>query len=415
MKISENPLKFIARGSTMKVSGIICEYNPFHNGHLHHIQETRRNGATHIVAVMSGNFVQRGDLAIIDKLSRARTAVKNGVDLVIELPVPYCLSSAENFAAGGVWLLNSLGAVDEISFGSECGNIDKMLEALSVMKKVKAEKDNEIRSIMEKGYTYPRALCSVMSCVDAHAAAILSEPNNTLGIEYLHALQASGSRIRPFTVKRSGAGHNDSSADGNSASAGYIRNLIADREIYNIGKYMPENSADTVRAAISAGETASLNRLERVILYKLRTSSIKEISGLSDIGQGLENRIYNARSAGSLEELFYTVKTKRYTLARIKRMILSLLIGITADDMTHMPPYGRILAMNENGREILARAKGKAVIPYAVSLARLSQRNRLSERFAELEGRASDIYGLALDNIMSAQNDFRAKIMIDME
>ncbi len=399
----------------MKVSGIICEYNPFHNGHLHHIQETRRNGATHIVAVMSGNFVQRGDAAIMDKLTRARLAVKNGADLVIELPVPYCLSSAENFAAGGVWLLNSLGVVDELSFGSECGDIGKMQDSLSVMQKVKEEKENEIRSIMEKGYTYPRALCSVMSGVDAHAAAILSEPNNTLGIEYLHALKASGSRIKPFTVKRSGAGHNDSQAEGNSASASIIRSIIGEGNIQGIERYMPANCAEAVRNAVSSGETASLSRLERVILYKLRTSSIKEISELSDIGQGLENRIYSARSAGSLEELLYTVKTKRYTLARIKRIILSLLIGITAEDMTHMPPYGRILAMNENGREILAEAKGRAVIPYAVSLAKLAQRNRVSARFAELEGRASDVYGLALDNIMSAQNDFRAKIMIDME
>ena len=173
----------------MKISGIICEYNPFHNGHLYHIRETKKNGATHIVAVMSGNFVQRGDTAIMDKLERARLAVRSGADLVIELPVQYCLSSAENFASGAVWLLNSLGAVEELSFGSECGDIEMLQKALDAVELTAMTHSDEIRSIMEKGYTYPRALTSVINGTAPDMAEIVAEPNNLLAIEYMRALK----------------------------------------------------------------------------------------------------------------------------------------------------------------------------------------------------------------------------------
>ncbi|MBR5164335.1 MAG: nucleotidyltransferase family protein [Ruminococcus sp.] len=400
----------------MKISGLICEYNPFHNGHLYHINETRKNGATHIVSVMSGSFVQRGDVAIMDKLARARLAVRSGVDLVIELPVQFSLASAENFAAGAVWLLNCLGAVDELSFGSECGDIDKLSKALEMVDEIAETRASDISDIMEKGYTYPRALTSVLSGVYPNAAAIVSEPNNTLAIEYLRALKTLRSPMKPFTVRREGASHDSGVSEGGYASASYIRErILAGADISELTEIMPEMWAKAVAEAEAKGGIAKLERLERVMLYKLRMASPEEIAQISDIAQGLENRIYGARMAGSLEELFGTVKTKRYTMARIKRILLSLLIGITREDMTHMPPYGRILAFNERGREILAAAKGKAVLPYGSSLAKLSQTNRVTRRFAELEGRASDIYGLALDTVTSAADDYRAKIAIDLE
>ncbi len=401
----------------MKISGIVCEYNPFHNGHLYHINKTRKNGATHVVAVMSGNFVQRGDTAIMDKLDRARLAVKSGADLVIELPVQYSLSSAEFFATGAVWLLNSLGVVDELSFGSECGDTDMLARTLEVSGRAAAERKDEIRSIMEKGYTYPRALNSVISGMSSEAASVISEPNNLLAIEYMRALKSFNSPIKPYTVKRTSAAHDSVAPTDEYASASYIRELISKgvSGADAIGAYTTSIWADEVAKAVRNGETADINRLERVILYKLRTASVKEIANLHDVGQGLEHRIYGARMAGSLEELLFTVKTKRYTMARIRRILLSLLIGINKQDMTHLPPYGRILAINERGREILAAAKGKATLPYATSIAKLSQKNSTSRRFAELEIRASDIYGLALDTVNSAQKDYKAKIMLDLE
>ena len=397
----------------MKVSGIICEYNPFHNGHLYHIRKTRENGATHIAAVMSGNFVQRGDTAIMDKLERARLAVRSGADLVIGLPVQYSLASAENFASGAVHLLDSLGAVDELSFGSECGDTRKLLKAMETVDLAALTHADEIKSIMEKGYTYPRALNSVVNGYDPEAAAVIAEPNNTLAVEYLRALKRSGSAMEPFTVMREKAAHDGTEASDGFASASMLREMIENGE--SIDSFTTEEWAAAVRNAVKNGETASMSRLERVILYKLRTCSVEEIAQICDVGQGLEHRIYGARMAGSLDELLFTVKTKRYTMARIRRIMLALLIGITKTDMKQLPPYGRILAFNERGREILARAKGSAVIPFGSSIAKLSQLGDTAERFAELEIRASDIYGLALDTVTSAQKDYRAKIMIDME
>ncbi len=400
----------------MKVSGIICEYNPFHNGHLYHIRETRKNGATHIVAVMSGNFVQRGDTAVMDKLERARLAVRSGADLVIELPVQYCLASAEKFAEGAVWLLNSLGIVDELSFGSECGDTAKLAAALKKVDEVSVSHADEIRTIMEKGYTYPRALSSVINGIDESVGDVIEEPNNLLAIEYMRALKRFSSPIKPFTVKRSIAQHDSMTAENGYASASLIREKISIAHGADlIRDYTTTLWADAVEKAVRSGETADISRLERILLYKLRTSSVQEISRISDVGQGLENRIYGAKMAGSLEELLFTVKTKRYTMARIRRIMLCLLIGITKSDMTHMPVYGRILAINERGREILAAAKGKAGIPFATSISKLSQINSVARRFAELEIRASDIYGLALETVNSAQKDYRAKIMIDFE
>lgn len=400
----------------MKISGIICEYNPFHNGHLHQIMETRKNGATHIVAVMSGNFVQRGDVAVMDKHTRAKLAVRSGIDLVIELPVQFCLSSAENFAAGAVYLLNSLGAVEELSFGSECGDVGLLLKALDTVEMTAISKASIIRSIMEKGYTFPKALNSVINASDPEIAALITLPNNMLAIEYLRALKKFASPIEPFTVVRKSAPHDSSQPDGSFASSSFIReNIMLRKGDFRIDNYTPRLWADAIKNDLTAGRIASLKNLERVILYKLRNTSPQEIASINDVGQGLEYRIFNSRNASSFEELIYTVKTKRYTMARIKRIMLSLLIGIRSDDMTNMPPYGRILAFNDRGREILAQAKNYASIPYAASIAKLSHMSELSGRFAELEQRASDVYGLSLDRIGSAQDDIRAKIMLDME
>ncbi len=185
----------------MKISGVVCEYNPFHNGHLHHIAETRKNGADRIVCVMSGNFVQRGDTAVIDKFKRADLAVRCGVDLVLELPVQYCLSTAEYFAKGAVRILDALGVVDEISFGSECGDIAKLKETMEAADH--AADSEKLLKFMKTGYTYPKALNAALAYISPNAAEILSEPNNVLAVEYLRALKYFDSNIKPFTVKRS--------------------------------------------------------------------------------------------------------------------------------------------------------------------------------------------------------------------
>lgn len=401
----------------MKVSGIICEYNPFHNGHLHHIRETRKNGATHIVAVMSGNFVQRGDVAVMDKLERANLAVKSGADLVIELPVQYCLSSAENYAMGAVHLLNSLGCVNELSFGSECGDIAKLIKAAEVSEKIKAEKSEEILRIMKMGYTYPRALSSVIKGIDPEVSEIVSSPNNTLAIEYLRALKGTSSKMVPFTVKRESVEHDSPYPSGEFASASWIRERLSTNSLSVAAaiRYMPEVWVEALTRAKREGKLASLENLERVMLYKLRSSSPAEIANVYDVAQGLEHRIYDARNSGSLDELLFNVKNKRYTMARVKRILLSLLVGITKEDMKVLPPYGRILGINFRGTDILGMAKKNASIPFDTSIKKLGGMSPAAKRFADLEIQASDLFGLALSTLGSAESDYRAKISIDME
>ncbi len=367
----------------MKISGIVCEYNPFHNGHLHHIAETRKNGADKIICVMSGNFVQRGDTAVLDKFRRADLAVRCGADLVLELPVQYCLSSAEFFARGAVRILDALGAVDELSFGSECGDIAKLSETAGAVGSI--ADSEKLSELMKNGYTYPRALSAVLADISPNTAEIISEPNNVLAIEYLRALKYFGSNIKPFTVKRSAIMHDSEKTSENMASASYIRSHMAEAE-----SYVPPIWADALN-----DETTNIKNLESAILYRVRTASVEEISEINDAGQGLAQRIYAARNEASFGELLEAVKSKRFTMARIRRVILSLLIGIKKSDMAELPSYIRVLALNEGGREILAAAKKKAVLPWGTSLAKLSEKSAAAKRFAELESRAADIYALA--------------------
>lgn len=380
----------------MKVSGIVCEYNPFHNGHLYHIEKTRENGATHIVCVMSGNFVQRGDVAVLDKFTRAELAVRSGADLVIELPVSYCLSSAENFARGAVYLLDSLGCIDEISFGSESGDIEEIISAMNKADEfVQSEK---IRELIGKGFTYPRALSEILMKTNRKSAEIISEPNNILAVEYMRALKYFKSGIKPFTVKRLGAMHDSSETSQEFASASYIR-----EHLESARDFVPEIWADALKSG-----TANIRHLERAILYKIRTADDEEIWKISD-SRGLIERIYG-NTAQSLDELFESVKSKNCTMAKVKRVILSLLIGISKIQIQCLPPYARVLAFNEKGKEILTLTKKTKKIPVGTSLAKLGRLNCDAHYFAELESMATDIYSLAWEKIRPVEQDYRKKI-----
>lgn len=382
----------------MKVSGIVCEYNPFHNGHAYHIEETRKNGATHIVCIMSGNFVQRGDLAVLDKFTRAELAVRSGADLVIELPVAYCLSSAEIFARGAVYLLDSLGCVDEISFGSECGDMCKIISAMNIADEV--SKTEAVRMFREYGYTYPRAVSEILREIDKEAAEIISEPNNILAVEYLRALQYFKSDIKPFTIKRSGALHDSKETSQEFASASYIR-----EHLESARKFVPEIWADALES-----DTADMKYLERAVLYKIRTADDEEIWEISD-SRGLDKRIYG-NTAQSLDELFESVKSKNCTMAKVKRVILSLLIGIKGNDVAGFPSYARVLAFNGRGKEVLSLTKKTKKIPVGTSLAKLGGLSCDASRSAKLEARATDIYSLAWEKIQPTEQDYRKKMEI---
>ncbi len=387
----------------MKITGIVCEYNPIHNGHLYHIEQTRKNGATHIIAVMSGNFVQRGETAVMDKFTRSALALKGGADLVIEIPAVYCLSSAEFYARGAVSIMNSLGCVDEISFGSECGDIDMLRTAAEAVRSVDREL---VTKKMKGGMTYPAALCDVLHEKYSDISAVTASPNNILAIEYLNALKLLESGIRPFTVCRYGAGHDSEYAEGSFASASYIRKNVDEAD-----RFIPEYVMSEYRRCLIDGKLSDMSRLERVILYRLRMADLKELQTVPDVGQGLEYRLMQSASEKTLDGLLERLKTKRYTMARLKRILLNLTIGITKDDLKILPPYARVLAFNERGREILSRCK-ESRIPVSTSLSRLSASGYEAERFAFLEGRASDVYGLSLEDAGSKEDDFRASVRI---
>lgn len=392
----------------MKISGIICEYNPFHNGHLYHIEQTRKNGATHIVALMSGNFVQRGDVAVLNKFERAKTAVRCGADLVIELPVAYCLSSAETYAKGAMYILKGLGCVDELSFGSECGDLSLLTAAVKAS--YACAKLPELEDLMKLGNSYPKALQILIrqNCGD-EIGKLFSYPNNTLAIEYLKAMVAVKLKIQPFTVKRNEM-HDALTTSGSIASASLIRQMMESNSD-DFDELVPEDSSDAISASAGAGMVARFEHLERVLLYKLRTAQAEEIAALPEVGQGLENRILLARNETSLESMLLAIKSKRYPMSRIRRILLDLLIGIKPEDTQNPPPYGRILAISERGRDILSAAKQAGTkLPYGTSLAKLAELGDAHRACAELEARATSIYGLAQRRIAPADADYKAMI-----
>ena len=396
-------------GEEMKISGIICEYNPFHNGHLYHIKKTRENGATHIVAVMSGNYVQRGDVAIINKFDRAKAAVKAGVDLVIELPVAYSLSTAEVFARGSLYILNALGCVDELSFGSECGHLESLYAA--VQASISCSKLPELKKKLEEGMSYPNALKELINTqYGVTVASLFDGPNNLLAIEYIKALVLLNSKIKPFTVQRKSAMHDSNTYSGNISSASYIRQCLFEDNDYS--EFIRVETMELIRNKKRKGQIASVSNLERIILYKLRNITEEELRDIPDIGQGLENRIIAAKGSTSLNDLLVAIKTKRYPMARIRRILMCAIIGINKRDLAEPPPYGRILALNERGCDILSEARDKSTIPFATSLAKLAETGDVARRYTELESRSTDIYSLAMSEIQPSGIDYRAKIGI---
>ncbi len=400
----------------MKTYGIICEYNPFHNGHIYQIEETRKQGADHIVAIMSGNYVQRGDVAMIDKFARAKIAVNNGVDLVVEMPVVYSLSSANFFARAGVMMLGALGCVDGISFGSECGDIELLKNA--AMASINASKPEKVKPLMEQGMSYPQAVQQLIALeYGPIIASVFDSPNNTLAVEYLKAIKLLGLEFETYTVKRKGAEHDSLTHEENIASGTLIRQMTEDGE--DISAYVPKDMAELAAEYDDKEMLAYFDNLERELLYVIRSSIPPTIVECPDVDPGLANLIFRAGvDATSLDEFFEAVGTRRYTAARIRRILLNMYINIKASDLMIMPPYGRVLAFNERGAEILKAAKEKAegnkyAIPFGTSMKEFVELKRPPvSRFADISNRATNLYSLASRTIRPCAEDFTAKIEI---
>ncbi len=382
----------------MKTAAIICEYNPFHYGHKYQLEQTRAAGATHIVAVMSGNFTQRGDAAIFDKYSRAETALLNGADLVLELPTRFSLSAAEGFARGAVSIIEALGCVDMLSFGAECGGLAALREAAGASEY--ALHTEEFAEYMRKGQSFPAALAAVVKeYYTDDVYEVLSSPNNTLAVEYLKALDDIGSGIQPLVIQRSGAAHDSDDEDSGYVSASLIRKRILAGEDWS--QLAPACNAPA----------ADIKLLERAILAKLRSMKPAEFESVYDAAQGLGERLYKAaRKATTLEELYFLAKTKRYTMARIRRAVLCAFLDIDKKTLIEPPAYIRILGMNGRGREILAAAQ--CGLPIDTSLKALMKQSREAHRQGALEERCGDIYSLAFQKPRPCGCEFTSKPVI---
>ena len=394
----------------MKISGIICEYNPLHNGHLYHLEQVRRGGAEGIVAVMSGNFVQRGDAALLDKFTRARLAIEGGVDLVLELPVPYALAPARlrhgrrgtsdgsGECAGDLFRQRVRGHSPALTGGTGVSGLQDRLRRCHG------------RLSPFRLFLSGSALPDGRAALRGRTAAVLRSPNNTLAIAYLNAIEEMDSPLQPMTIPRRGAGHNSSQpAPDGTASATYIRQFFA--EGGDCRRMMPSYAWHALREAKQNGHIASMEYLERLILYKLRTTDADDLHDIAEIGQGLEHRLYKAKRSASLEELLQAIRTKRYPMARLRRILLHILLDIRTADIQNYPAYGRILAFNDTGREILRDSKNKRLLPFSHSLAELAHTSPEAGRCAALESQATDIYQLARPVIGQGESDFRRKIV----
>lgn len=357
----------------MKTAAIICEYNPFHNGHKFHIEETKQKlGADAVVLVMSGNFVQRGEVALFDKKLRAEAAIACGADLCIELPAVYSLSSAEFFATGAIKILNSLGIVDFLSFGAECEDLESLKNIAQLLADEPDEFSSSVKENLAKGVSFPLARAKAVSKILGDSAAdLLSTPNNILAIEYLKTLMSSKSQITPFAVLRKGAAHDSAFPDRNIASATFVRDLILNGQGFS--QFVPDDAYKIFKDA----KVHSVKALEKSILCELVKIPAENLAKIADVGEGIENRIKaKAETASNLDELADSIKTKRYTHSRVRRILLSALLGITDADRSIPPAYIRILGQSEKGQKLISAAKKKSTLPIVRNT---SQINKLGD------------------------------------
>ena len=345
------------------VLGIIAEYNPFHNGHLYHLLKSKEEAnADSVIAVIGGNFTQRGEPSLLDKWSKAEMALANGADLVIELPLLYSISSAENFADGAIKILNSLKIVDSVSFGSEAENISKLNIIANTLYKEPREYKDLLSKFLKEGKSYPKAreLALVRYLNNPEYASIISSPNNILGIEYLKALKKYNSNIKPISIQRKDVGHLSIDYPSEIASATAVRNLVYSNRNRDVKSYIPPASFTILSEELKAGHfVKDISRYENIIIYNLRNMPVEKIAELSDVSEGLEHLIKKAaNSCNSVSEFINIVRTKRYTETRIRRILLYSLLKITKKDMSISKktiPYIRILGCNDKGKQLISK------------------------------------------------------------
>ena len=406
-----------------KVLGIVAEYNPFHNGHLYHLSKSKQEtSADFTVAVIGGNFTQRGEPSLIDKWSKAKAALLNGIDLVLELPTLYATSSAENFADGAIKLLDSLKIVDTLSFGVETDDIDILDTFAEVLYKEPKQYKALLSSELKNGLSFPKArenaLMMYLNNIRKYSN-VLSSPNNILGIEYLKALKNNKSKITPLCIKRENSTHNDSNYIGNIASGTAIRKLINNDDLYNVESLMPIDSFSILKENINHGHILhTLSTYEKEIIYSIRMMDSSEISEFQDVTEGLENLIKKAAdSCNNLSDIIKMVSSKRYTETRIQRILLYILLDITKKDILvskKVIPYARILGFNKKGKELISQiVDANPKIEFVSSVKKFLNEcpDKNLQRMLEKDILATNIYTLGYTGESKSNLDYTKKII----
>lgn len=406
-----------------KVLGIIAEYNPFHNGHLYHIKKSiEETGASSVICVMSGNFVQRGNTSIVDKWTKTKMALANGVDLVLELPTIYSVLSAENFAEGAIRLLDSLKIVDTISFGMEAKDIASLNNIANVLYTEPKEYTTILEHELRKGVSFPKAReNAVMMYLNdiKQYANILTGSNNILAIEYLKAIKKLKSKLNPIGIRREKVLYNDEIIIDDFASATAIRKMIATGQFSDIQKVMPKSSYALLADELRKGHyVLDLSKFQKEIIYNLRKMSVEEIAQLVDVSEGLENAIKNAaNSSNNLVDFVNIVKSKRYTQTRIQRILIYALLGITNSKMLAFKkavPYARVLGFNENGKQLIsqiAKKNKKVQIVTSVKKYMDESKNKVLKEMLETDILATNVYTLGYEKDSWSNLDYTNKLV----
>lgn len=391
----------------MHITGIISEYNPFHNGHKYLIESHRRRlSPDGVIAVMSGSFTQRGEAAVLDKWTRAAIAVQNGIDLALELPFCFAVRSAEHFARGGVSLLQRLGAVDTLCFGSECADASLLQKAALIQKT--PQFGQELQDELQKGTSYAASACTALSRLSGIDEAVLRSPNMILGMEYMKNSfdELKNSFIFNFdVVERRAAGHNDENLHGRFASGTAIRSTVKRGNFDVLAEIVPVQTFAALQK-LSGENLPSAERLFLPLLKELRLARPEHLSAIYGMREGLENRLIEcARTARTVSELLENVKSRRYPYTALQRLLLYILLDISAEQMSAFdssgPLYARVLAFNSRGRELLRRIKKNAAVPLITKTAaclssRTWRRDDLtdSEKMLALDIAATELYAL---------------------
>lgn len=405
----------------MPYSAIIAEYDPFHTGHAYHIKATKNAGADGIAVILSSNFTQRGYPAIVPREIRAEAALRNGADLVVELPAPWSCASAEVFARGAVSIVDGLGIFDTLSFGSSAestGEIAALADVTSSEQFTQA-----VTERLSDGVSYPRAVSEALESMPQASGicGLSGDANAVLACEYVRALENSGSSVKPMNIKRIGASHGDTLPRGGFASASWLRNIIyksynANKELYGLYTIKDYTDSSTFDLLISACESGKFpvdkDRFGLSALTVLRTLSAEDIGKVFGASEGLENRIYRAvRESVSFIGAADSAKTKRFTHSRIRRVMLSAYLGADAALYNENVPYARVLAVNEKGCEMLRKAKTKSTIRIITRIPQMSELSEFARKVFEFNSKAEDLYNLCLPTPRECGTYYTSKII----